>query len=384
MHPLETYIRELREIRSSGEAVPETSYYGALAALLNEVGKSLKPRVRCIINPRNRGAGIPDGGLFTPDQFQRHDKSEPIGGQIPSRGVIEIKPTSDNAFVTSEGKQVSRYWDRYGQVLVTNYRDFVMVGCDQHGRSTKLETYRLAESEEAFWEATRHPRRFVEAHGERFTEYLKRVMLQAASLASPADVAWFFASYARDAKARIEQTDLPALATVRTALEEALGLKFEGEKGEHFFRSTLVQTLFYGVFSAWVLWSKEHPPSERDARFDWRQAIWHLKVPMISALFEQIATPHKLGELGLVEVLDWTAASLNRVKRGEFFTRFEEEHAVQYFYEPVLEAFDPELRKDLGVWYTPTEIVQYMVARVDTVLREELGLADGLADPRAG
>src|SRR6267143_2154124 len=50
----------------------------ALAALLNEVGKSLKPRVRCIINPRNRGAGIPDGGLFTPDQFQKHDKSEPI------------------------------------------------------------------------------------------------------------------------------------------------------------------------------------------------------------------------------------------------------------------------------------------------------------------
>jgi hypothetical protein len=44
---------------------------------------------------------------------------------------------------------------------------------------------------------------------------------------------------------------------VRTALEEALGLKFEGEKGEHFFRSSLVQTLFYGVFSAWVLWSKQ-------------------------------------------------------------------------------------------------------------------------------
>ncbi|MDP2948353.1 MAG: type ISP restriction/modification enzyme, partial [Chloroflexota bacterium] len=55
--------------------------------------------------------------------------------------------------------------------------------------------------------------------------------------------------------------------------------------------------------------------------------------------------------------------------------------AVQYFYEPFLEAFDPELRKELGVWYTPPEVVQYMVARVDTVLREELDLPDGLADP---
>ena len=82
-------------------------------------------------------------------------------------------------------------------------------------------------------------------------------MLSAAPLAAPEDVAWFLASYARDARARIEGADLPALTAVREALEEALGMKFEGEKGEHFFRSTLVQTLFYGVFSAWVLWSED-------------------------------------------------------------------------------------------------------------------------------
>ena len=41
---------------------------------------------------------------------------------------------------------------------------------------------------------------------------------------------------------------------VRSALEEALGVHFEGKKGARFFHSTLVQTLFYGVFSAWVLW----------------------------------------------------------------------------------------------------------------------------------
>ena len=72
-------------------------------------------------------------------------------------------------------------------------------------------------------------------------------------------------------QARIERAELPALDTVRTALEEALGITFEGEKGEHFFRSTLVQTLFYGIFSAWVLWSQETSPRQR-RRFDWRAA----------------------------------------------------------------------------------------------------------------
>ena len=99
-------------------------------------------------------------------------------------------------------------------------------------------------------------------------------------------------------------------------------------------------------------------------------------------MFEQLSTRSRLEPLGLVDVLDWTAATLNRVERAAFFEHFEEEHAVQYFYEPFLEAFDPELRRELGVWYTPPEIVRYMVARVDTVLREEFGIADGLADER--
>jgi N-6 DNA Methylase len=192
-------------------------------------------------------------------------------------------------------------------------------------------------------------------------------------------VAWFLASYARDAKARLEEADLPGLAAVRGALEEALGLRFEGEKGEHFFRSTLVQTLFYGIFSAWVLWSKQNAPTS-EAVFRWHDTAWYLRVPVIRTLFEQMATPDTLRPAGLVEVLDWAQAALNRVDRASFFSKFEEGHAVQYFYEPFLKAFDPELRKELGVWYTPTEVVQYMVARVDTVLRDEFGLADGLAD----
>jgi hypothetical protein len=68
---------------------------------------------------------------------------------------------------------------------------------------------------------------------------------------------------------RVENAgDLPALANVRSSLEQALGVTFDAEKGEHFFRSTLVQTLFYGVFSAWVLWARETPRSS--PKFQWR------------------------------------------------------------------------------------------------------------------
>ena len=113
--------------------------------------------------------------------------------------------------------------------------------------------------------------------------------------------------------------------------------------------------------------------------FNWHEAVWHLRAPVLRALFQQLSDPGRLQPLGLVEVLDWTAAALDRVDQTAFFNRFNEGEAVPYFYEPFLQAFDPALRKQLGVWYTPTEVVRYMVARVDRALRDDLGIAEGLA-----
>ncbi|TRV43474.1 MAG: hypothetical protein EWV42_23330 [Microcystis panniformis Mp_GB_SS_20050300_S99D] len=40
MNPLVNYFRNLQEIHSSQAAVKETSYYGTLETLLNEIGKT--------------------------------------------------------------------------------------------------------------------------------------------------------------------------------------------------------------------------------------------------------------------------------------------------------------------------------------------------------
>lgn len=377
------YLRRMREIRATGGATLETSFYGALETLLNAVGNSLNPKVRANGQLRNQGAGHPDFGLYTQHQC-RSGEPMPGQGEVPERGVIEVKGLAEEVLATSDTGQVSRYWQRYRLVLVTNYREFLLIGVDPAGggRAMRLEGFSLAATETAFWTACARPNEVVKAKTASFIEYLRRALTHLAPLTRPADLAWLLASYARDALARVEAVaSLPALATLRSGLEEALGLRFDAEKGEHFFRSTLVQTLFYGIFSAWVQWSREHPPDSLE-RFDWHAAGWSLNVPMVRNLFEQVATPSRLGPLGLIEVLGWTGAALERVDRATFFSSFDDRMAVQYFYEPFLAAFDPALRKDMGVWYTPPEIVRYMVNRVDTALRVELGVEDGLADPR--
>ncbi|HUW26276.1 MAG TPA: type ISP restriction/modification enzyme [Gallionella sp.] len=376
--PLQTYLSSMYAIKATGAHTKETSFYTPLNNLLDTVGGKLKPHVRCMMQLKNVGAGMPDGGLFTQDQFDRktHD---PKDIHNPARGVVEIKGLAEAVDDTATSAQVDKYWTRYKLVLVTNYRDFVLLG-ERDGKRVTLERYTLAASESDFWQLAAHPQKAETELGGAFADFLTRVMLYAAPLSDPKDLAWFLASYAREARHRIERASPQAvqqLAALKESLESALGVSFESEKGEHFFRSTLVQTLFYGMFAAWVLEKRKG----NKAHFDWRSAAYSLHVPMISALFEQIAMPSKLQALHLVEVLDWTTDALNRVDASAFFTKFQAEHSVQYFYEPFLQAFDPALRKELGVWYTPEEIVRYQVARVDAVLQSELGLPDGLADP---
>ena len=372
---VEAYFADLGRVHASGGATGERSSYGPLANLLNAIGATLKPKVFCVGELADQGAGHPDFGLYAAKQVQ---KGRPRQGQTPERGVVEVKPAADDAWLTAEGAQVSRYWGRYRLVLVTNTRDFVLLGEDASGRPAKLETFRLAGGAQAFERRLEKPRAFARNLGAGLGEYLARALSHRAALAEPKDLAWLLASYARDGLARVQAAgDAPSLEAVRSALEEALGVRFEGQKGVRFFHSTLVQTLFYGVFSAWVLWARQRPAPT--GGFDWRTAVWHLRAPVLRALFQQLSDPGRLQPLGLVEVLDWTAAALDRVDRPAFFARFNEGEAVPYFYEPFLEAFDPALRKQLGVWYTPTEVVRYMVARVDKALKDDLGIADGLA-----
>ena len=383
---VETYLADLGRVRASGGATGERSSYGPLANLLNMIGATLKPKVFCVGELADQGAGHPDFGLYAAKQVQR---GRPREGQTPERGVVEVKSSHEDMQARAVREQIGRYWTRYRLVLATNLREFVLVGEDATGHEATLESYQLAGSEAAFERRLQTPRAFAREVGTGLSEYLCRALSHRAALAEPKDLAWLLASYARDGLARVEVAgDAPPLKAVRAALEEALGVRFEGEKGARFFHSTLVQTLFYGVFSAWVLWARAGAKSDDGspftggydtAKFDWRTAVWHLRAPVLRALFQQLSDPGRLQPLGLVEVLDWTAAALDRVDQPAFFARFNEGEAVPYFYEPFLEAFDPSLRKQLGVWYTPTEVVHYMVARVDRALKDDLDIPDGLA-----
>jgi hypothetical protein len=213
MKIVEEYLHEVCSIHTSHAGTDELTYYHPLLNLLNAVGHTLKPKVRALGNLADAGVGHPDIGLFSQAQ---------AAGQLPERGVIEVKGPAAEVAQIARSRQVARYLTVYRQVLVTNYWDYTLVGCE-NGRPVPLESYRLATSEADFWRQAAQPRKLADEQGEPFVEYLKRVMLRPAVLSRPRDVAWFLASYARDALARLHDGRLPGLAAVRAAMEEVLG-----------------------------------------------------------------------------------------------------------------------------------------------------------------
>ncbi|MCA0196487.1 MAG: N-6 DNA methylase [Proteobacteria bacterium] len=75
----------------------------------------------------------------------------------------------------------------------------------------------------------------------------------------------------------------------------------------------------------------------------------------------------------LISAIDVKRVNRSADRRGEPWL---------YFYEDFLSQYDPEERKQAGVYYTPTAIVQAMVKIVDQLLVDHFGIRLGFADKK--
>ena len=88
---VEDYLGDLRRIRASGGATGERSYYPPLNNLLAAVGATLKPKVYCVGELAQQGAGHPDFGLYAARQVQR---GSPREGQLPECASSRSSPSA--------------------------------------------------------------------------------------------------------------------------------------------------------------------------------------------------------------------------------------------------------------------------------------------------
>ena len=143
------------------------------------------------------------------------------------------------------------------------------------------------------------------------------------------------------------------------------------------FADMYAQTLAYGLFAARCTL----PNATNFSRHTAAEALPRSN-PFLKQLFHHVASPTL--ETNVTYILDDIAMLLRNVRtemlRTAFAARNHLEDPVIHFYETFLAEYDPQRRVDRGVYYTPPQVISYIVRSVDSLLKTELNRPDGLAD----
>jgi hypothetical protein len=382
-----SYARDVCALAAAGSTT-EATYYPAVRSLIASAlaVEELPFDVRINTSEQKSGGGInlPDVALYDAD-----------GEFLVVCGEVKL-PDADLqklALSTANQDQIGRYLATTRAALISNVRSFALVTVNPawKGSGRVPPDSRRIEHVVELWPsvaALKQPGPLDPARLDAFVELIETAATRFAPIADPQSLARIMARQARRAKADLPDKFTHAVQGLLDDFGKALGVTFVGPEGEEFLRSSLIQTAFYGLFAGWALWSQ----GKRTKEFEWEDLADYLKIPFLGSLFHEFRHPSRIKELRLAKHLDIATETVARVDIELFFKRFrlpsithEEQTAttaIMHFYEPFLEAFDPDLRKELGVWYTPTPIVRYQVGRIDKLLREELDCPRGFADER--
>ena len=143
------------------------------------------------------------------------------------------------------------------------------------------------------------------------------------------------------------------------------------------FADIYAQTLAYGMFAA-----RLHDETlDTFSRQEAAELIPRTN-PFLRRLFDYVAGVNideriKPTVDNLVEVFRATDVA---VMLKDFGKTTQTQDPIIHFYETFLAEYNPKLRKQRGVWYTPEPVVQFIVRAVDDILKSEFDLADGIAD----
>jgi type I restriction-modification system DNA methylase subunit len=143
------------------------------------------------------------------------------------------------------------------------------------------------------------------------------------------------------------------------------------------FADMYAQTIVYGLFAARL----NDPTPEGFSRDEAAQLIPKSN-PFLRTLFNHVAGNDLDSRIAWIvdDLVDTFAATNVKKIMKDYGNNSQRNDPMVHFYEDYLSAYDPKLRKDMGVWYTPKPVVNFIVRSIDEILKRDFGMKDGLAD----
>lgn len=331
------YKKEIKEIYEKGDFT-EYSFRKDFQEFLENIFKEQEYEIELIHEPSRKEEGSPDFRII-----KNYSLIGYIETKTPDKDITKLS--------TEEKNQVKKYVKASENVILTNYKDFILY---QNNKRNKI-IHLLDESFSIFDE-------------KGFETLIYKFLSKSSpSIKTPEKLAEFLAKYTRILKDSIlssmDKNNNQYMKAYYNLFKKYLLSTIKKEE----FADAIAQTITYGLFMAKLNLNTEIK----------RESILLKGIPkhlkLISRIFYYIIGADLPKELewiidDIINILnnsDWeTIVSNFRIRNGE-------KDPFIHFYEPFLAKYNPKLRKSRGVYYTPPEVVDFIINSVDKILEKK-------------
>jgi len=314
------------------------------------------------------------------EKYHIHHDAKSVGGNKPDFVVlknqipvlyIENKDIGINLDKIEKSNQIDRYFG-YDNLVLTDQTEFRFYRNGQpYGEPIQIATY----DKDA---------RTIQAIPENFSLLEKTLVDFTLSHKEPikrgkhlAQIMGGKAQRIRDnvADMLVADSDTYAeLLKIRDVVKDSLVSSLDDES----FADMYAQTLVYGLFAARY---NDLTPDDF-SRSEARDLVPKTN-PFLGAFFDHIAGqsfPERLRYIvdELCEV--FSHADVGKILHDFYKTEKDTKDPIIHFYEDFLKEYDAKKKMEMGVFYTPRPVVQFIVRAVDEILKTEFGLVKGLSD----
>lgn len=352
MNPLGSYTASIQKELAAGNSTEHT-HRPALKQLIESIEKD----VTAVNEPKRIECGAPD--------FAVYRRSLPVG-------FVETKDVGVKLEDEEESDQLERYRSALRNLILTDYLEFRWYVDGTLKKSVQLASY------------TKGQLHLSKAGGlELQGLLLDFISFSPAPVESASELSRRMARFAlviRDTVVAAFEKGRQSkyLDDLRQALAETLIPELADPKSTSQFADMYAQSIVYGLFAARCNHKPAMPFTRNNAARDIPKTN-----PFLQQLFE-MATGVTLDEEPYVDYIEdlvsyLAAARMEKVLEN-LGKKLGRDDPVIQFYETFLKAYDPEVREVRGVFYTPAQVVSYIVRSVDEILKSDFGLREGLAD----
>ncbi len=343
-----SYLTKLEKNLEKGS---ERSHYPALKTILD----STENQIEAIIEEKGNKVGIPDFTVKKRDLLL---------------GYVEAKDIGLDLNKIEKTEQLQRYLESHigGNFILTNYLEFHWY---VNGNLRLTSTL-----------ATKNQDTLVIQEIENTNQLINNFLnYQGEIINNPNDLAQQLARLTKTIRYTIitaleTDSNTSELAQLKQGFQEVLLPDLDNVN----FADMYAQTISYGLFSARV----SHAQTPKSFNFERETIILYIPEtnPFLKRLFDTVFNTNALNNISWV--LDDLVSLLASVDMSSILADFgkktRKEDPVVHFYETFLAAYDADMRKSRGVYYTPQPVVSFMVKSIDLILKNKFNLPLGLAD----